>query len=95
MRPGVSLVSTLPLTNGMGQPSSSVTALTGVRCTVDPDNYIGGFGVWSGTSFATPVFAAEVATALVAAGPLKTVSAEAMRQRAVDALHHCIGKDAK
>jgi hypothetical protein len=95
VRPGVSLVSTLPPTDGMGQPSSSVTALTGVRCTVDPDNYIGGFGVWSGTSFATPVFAAEVATALVAAGPLKTVSAEAMRQRAVAALHHCIGKDAK
>ena len=94
VRPGVSLVSTLPLTDGMGQPSSSVPSLTGVRCTVDPDDYTGGFGVWSGTSFATPVFAAEVATALVAAGPLKTVTAEAMRERALAALHSCIGKDA-
>jgi subtilisin family serine protease len=93
VRPGVSLVSTLPLTDGMGQPSSSVAALTGVRCTVDPDDYTGGFGVWSGTSFATPVFAAEVATALVAAGPLKTVTADAMRKRALAALDSCIGKD--
>ena len=93
VRPGVSLVSTLPLTDGMGQPSSSVAALTGVRCTVDPDDYTGGFGLWSGTSFATPVFAAEVATALVAAGPLKTVTAEAMRKRAVAALRSCTGKD--
>ena len=93
VRPGVSLVSTLPLTDGMGQPSSSVAALTGVRCTVDPDDYTGGFGLWSGTSFATPVFAAEVATALVAAGPLKTVTAEAMRKRALAALRSCTGKD--
>ena len=95
VRPGVSLVSTLPLTDGMGQPSSSVTGLTGVRCTVDPDDYTGGFGVWSGTSFATPVFAAEVATALVAEGHLKDVTTPAMCQRAVNALHSCIGKDPK
>ncbi|MEO7449245.1 MAG: S8/S53 family peptidase, partial [Humibacillus sp.] len=95
VRAGVSLVSTLPLTDGMGQPSSSVTGLTGVRCTVDPDDYTGGFGIWSGTSFATPVFAAEVAAALAAGGPLKNVTAAAMCTRSLAALRSCTGKDPK
>lgn len=94
VRPGVSLVSTLPLTDGMGQPSSSVPGQTGVRCTVDPDDFTGGFGLWSGTSFATPVFAAEVATALIAEGHLKDVSASTMCGRAVNALRCCTEKDA-
>jgi subtilisin family serine protease len=93
VRAGVSLVSTLPLTDGMGQPSLSVTGLTGVRCTVDPDDYTGGFGIWSGTSFATPVFAAEVAAALVAGGSLTSVTAAAMCGRALTALHSCTRKD--
>ncbi|GAA2155645.1 subtilase family protein [Humibacillus xanthopallidus] len=93
VRPGVSLVSTLPLTDGMGQPSSSVPTPTGVRCTVDPDDYTGGFGVWSGTSFATPVFAAEVATAIIARGGLKTVTPAAMCERAMEALRTCIDKE--
>jgi len=92
-RPGVSLVSTLPLTDGMGQPSSSITGDTNVRCTVDPDDYTGGFGVWSGTSFSTPVFAAELAATLVEQGGLKDVRPEAMCARSLAALHSCTGKD--
>jgi subtilisin family serine protease len=94
VRPGVSLVSTLPLTDGMGQPSSSVSGPTGVRCTVDPDDYTGGFGVWSGTSFATPVFAAELASALVEGGGLGPVTAGAMCTRAVGVLRSCTGGEA-
>src|SRR6478609_8372056 len=93
VRPGVSLVSTLPLTDGMGQPSLSVPSPTGVRCTVDPDDYTGGFGVWSGTSFATPVFAAEVATAIIAQGRLSRVTPAAMCERAIGALRTCIDKE--
>ncbi|NUR15024.1 MAG: S8/S53 family peptidase [Dermatophilaceae bacterium] len=92
VRAGVSVVSTLPLTNGMGQPSSEVRSGDTVRCTVDPDDYTGGFGVWSGTSFATPVFAAELATALVHEGHLTDVSPSAMRRRGIRALRTCIGR---
>ncbi|GAA2747099.1 S8 family serine peptidase [Terrabacter aerolatus] len=92
VRSGVSVVSTLPLTNGMGQPSSQVSADGTVRCTVDPDDYTGGFGVWSGTSFATPVFAAELAAALIDEGGLTDVSAPAMRKRGIRALRTCIGR---
>ncbi|GAA5036271.1 S8 family serine peptidase [Terrabacter aeriphilus] len=92
VRAGASVVSTLPLTNGMGQPSSQVTTDGAVRCTVDPDDYTGGFGVWSGTSFSTPVFAAELAATLVDEGDLTDVSAPAMRKRAIRALRTCIGR---
>ncbi|MDN5765944.1 MAG: S8/S53 family peptidase, partial [Humibacillus sp.] len=92
VRLGVSVVSTLPLTNGMGQPSTKIAVDGTVRCTVDPDDYTGGFGVWSGTSFATPVFAAELAVALIDQGDLTDVTARAMRGRAIRALRTCIGK---
>lgn len=92
VRLGVSIVSTLPLTNGMGQPSSKISADGTVRCTVDPDDYTGGFGVWSGTSFAAPVFAAELAVALVEERDMNDLSPKAMRGRAIRALRTCIGK---
>ena len=92
VRSGVSVVSTLPLTNGMGQPSSEVSTDGTVRCTVDPDDYTGGFGVWSGTSFSTPVFAAELAAALIDEGGLTDVSPSVMRKRAIRALRTCIGR---
>ncbi|GAA2026672.1 hypothetical protein GCM10009740_15530 [Terrabacter terrae] len=93
-RPGVSLVSTLPLTDGMGQPSSSVPGDV-VRCTVDPDDYTGGFGVWSGTSFSAPVFAAELAACLVACGGLEDVRPEALCARSLHALHTCTEKESR
>lgn len=36
----------------------------GVRATVDPDDFSGGFAMWSGTSFAAPVLAGELARGL-------------------------------
>lgn len=95
VRMGVSLVSTLPLTNGMGQPSAKTKRGEYVCCTVDPDDYSGGFGVWSGTSFATPVFSAELAAALVDAGGLDDVTPSAMRRRAVKALGTCTSNGKK
>jgi serine protease len=36
-----------------------------MRETIDPDDFSGGFGLWSGTSFAAPIAAGELAAALV------------------------------
>jgi serine protease len=70
-RPGVSLVSTVPTDlKGALQPRIELpTPLEGeadVRATIDDDDFSGGFAVWSGTSFAAPVLAAEVAKQLIA-----------------------------
>ena len=35
-----------------------------VRESIDPDDFSGGFGTWSGTSFAGPVLAGKIAAAL-------------------------------
>lgn len=64
-RKGVSVVSTLPTTNSASQSSFRFTTRAGDRATVDVDDYSQGFGVWSGTSFAAPTLAAELAAALV------------------------------
>jgi subtilisin family serine protease len=94
-RPGVSLVSTMPALDGVGQSSVGVPdGQTPRRATVDPDSYLGGFGVWSGTSFATPVLAAELAAELTQADDLTDVSEAAMRKRAVKTLKTCLGKKA-
>ena len=36
------------------------------RASMDPDDFTAGFAVWSGTSFAAPVFAGQLAEALLA-----------------------------
>jgi subtilisin family serine protease len=69
LRPGASLVSTFPETyDASGNPVNEVVTGSGeVRAALDPDDFSSGFGVWSGTSFASPVFAGELAAALAAA----------------------------
>jgi hypothetical protein len=57
---------------------------------MDPDDYRSGFAVWSGTSFATPVLAAELASALIAEGGLADIRDEAMTGRAVNALRNTL-----
>lgn len=88
-RPGVAVVSTMPLLDGAGQSSARVPTTSRARGTMDPDNFQGGFGVWSGTSFAAPVFAAELAAALVTGGTISDVAAPVMRERALKAIAVC------
>jgi len=68
-RPGAGIVSTMPTT--MAGSRGPSTELAGRhpgerRATIDPDDFTGGFGVWSGTSFAAPVLAGEIAAELLA-----------------------------
>ncbi|MDQ1740291.1 MAG: hypothetical protein QOE53_1943, partial [Pseudonocardiales bacterium] len=64
-RQGAALVSTMPTTfDGSLQPAAAVRVNGGLRSTNDPDNFHGGFSTWSGTSFAAPILAAEVARSL-------------------------------
>jgi len=73
---GAALVSTFPITFNGGALSSAEVAdqFAGApRCTIDPDSYgtidpsfsSGGFGTWSGTSFAAPVLAGRLAQELI------------------------------
>src|SRR6266511_4263481 len=63
--PGVAMVSTFPVTRGAVNPDESTTVDGLLRQGFDPDDFSSGFSVWSGTSFATPLLAAELANALV------------------------------
>ncbi|HEY0638483.1 MAG TPA: S8 family serine peptidase, partial [Pseudonocardiaceae bacterium] len=63
-RPGAAVISTFPqLTQGPYPPMVDLTELG--RQVLDPDDFTGGFAMWHGTSFAAPVFAAEVANELL------------------------------
>lgn len=60
--PGVSVVSTVPVVfNGGVQAGTSDPKYGRRRETLDVDDFREGFGVWSGTSFAAPVVAAQIA----------------------------------
>jgi subtilisin family serine protease len=71
-RCGTAVVSTMPVT--FDGSIRSVLNLPGsknpTRGSIDLDDYSGGFGQWSGTSFAAPALAGDVATWLAAHGPL-------------------------
>jgi len=66
-RPGAALVSTFPVTfNAAAGPTLRTwVAGEGWRETIDPDDFGGGFGTWSGTSFAAPILAAEIAQTML------------------------------
>ncbi|MDT4922147.1 MAG: hypothetical protein QOI15_3049, partial [Pseudonocardiales bacterium] len=73
-RPGADLVSTFPQTfQGAEQSQFGVTVDGAFRATIDPDDFSAGFGTWSGTSFAAPYLAGELAQALID-GCSKTMS---------------------
>lgn len=65
--PGVSLVSTVPVTFEGGIQAGTRDDKHGRRReTLDIDDFRGGFGVWSGTSFAAPVVAGRIAAQMLA-----------------------------
>lgn len=102
---GGTVVSTLPTdVNGSRSPELRMPAYPanemppGVarsshREALDPDDYSGGFGVWSGTSFSAPLLAAHIVRSLLE-GPadpgsglvLKPCGKQAMTNRALAAL---------
>ena len=69
VRPGAAVVSTVPRTlDGPSTPSLRTRErfADAVRSTIDPEGFQGGFATWSGTSFAAPVLAGEIARELLA-----------------------------
>lgn len=64
-RPGASIISTVPTSYDGGQQASSRVSAGGrTRSTIDPDNFTSGFATWSGTSFAAPILAGDLAQRL-------------------------------
>jgi subtilisin family serine protease len=61
--PGAAVLSTTPAFQGGLEPMARTEAYQRVRESIDPDDFTGGFALWSGTSFAAPVFAGRVAAA--------------------------------
>ena len=94
-RPGASIVSTIPTTfNASAQPSAVVDIPgEGVRATIDPDDFTGGFATWSGTSFSAPYLAGEIAAAVLSGkyGALDPVDAESAITRGWGALGGLLG----
>jgi subtilisin family serine protease len=61
---GAAVVSTFPVdVRGGAEPDHTVPARH--RAALDPDDFSAGFAVWNGTSFAAPLAAAKLATAMV------------------------------
>jgi len=60
-RLGVEVVSTLPVTlEGTDEPIERGEHRGEARSALDPDDFSGGFGTWSGTSFAAPLLAGQL-----------------------------------
>jgi hypothetical protein len=93
--PGAAVLSTMPPFQGGLQPLARLRAYGRIRASIDPDEYrrtvvdpdsgkpeqSGGFAVWSGTSFAAPMMAGWIASALV--GRLPAAGADDPKDAAV------------
>jgi len=90
-RPGASVVSTFPTTFNAGEQPAVATPFggEGMRATMDPDDFHSGFGVWSGTSFATPVLAGQIAAELCRVD-LTPMDRDSVLARGWTALSTCI-----
>jgi hypothetical protein len=93
--PGAALVSTFPVTFDASAQSAFRVDVPGdgVRATIDPDNFHSGFGTWSGTSFAAPVLAGDLAQCLVEGkcGPPDPVDPASALSRAWTAIGMLLG----
>jgi subtilisin family serine protease len=96
-RVGAAVVSTFPRdANGSMQPSEATTVVgDGLRSTIDPDDFTngsrGGFGTWSGTSFASPILAGELAQAHLDGGGTEDVDPASCCNRAWKAVADVVG----
>jgi subtilisin family serine protease len=93
-RPGANLVSTFPETFNASARSGYEVRVDGeLRATIDPDNFSSGFGTWSGTSFAGPILAGELAQALIdgAGHPAAAPDPSAAVERGWAAVTACTG----
>jgi len=79
---GASVVSTMPKFRGGYEPVARTVVSGRIRESIDPDDFTGGFGVWTGTSFSAPIVAGDVAAALV--GTLEPVDDAVDAATAVD-----------
>jgi subtilisin family serine protease len=61
---GASVMSTIPAFQGGLQPLARTEAYQRVRESIDPDDFSSQFALWSGTSFAAPLFAGRLAARL-------------------------------
>jgi subtilisin family serine protease len=90
LRQGAALVSTFPTTyNAAQQASEQVQDGDLIRSTIDPDDFGGGFGTWSGTSFAAPVLAGQLAQALCSSD-LGRLDSESALDRGRRAVRSCV-----
>ena len=54
---------------------------------IDPDDAMGGFGLWSGTSFTEPALAAQLAARMPRSGTLDPIDAPERRRARLDGHH--------
>ncbi len=62
---GAAVMSTIPPYDGGLLSMAQTEAYDRKRSGIDPDDFRGGFAVWSGTSFAAPFFAGQLAAELL------------------------------
>jgi subtilisin family serine protease len=89
VRPGVNVLSTMPTT--FDGASRGERSADGLRYTIDLDDFTRGFGTWSGTSFASPHLAAQLAVALFARRSAGEAAAQDTQGRVGDAWRAVIG----